>query len=102
MCPWPTCVPPTGTLSAMHDTARRLNEDEFADGTDHPYRFGVPTFNLSSDAVQASRLRLINPGEDPAAVTIGARDDTGAAATGGDVTLTLAGGGRKDTDGPTA
>ena len=84
-----------GTLSAMHDTARRLNEDEFADGAGHPYRYGVPAFNLSSDAVQASRLRLINPGEDPAAVTIAARDDTGAAATGGDITLTLAGGGAR-------
>ena len=63
-----------------------------ADGADG-YTYEVPIFNPSSDATQGSRLRLINPGDAAAAVTIGGRDDSGAAATGGDVTLTLAAGG---------
>ena len=53
----------------------------------------MPIFNPASDATQVSRLRLINPGDAAAAVTIGGRDDSGAVATGGDVTLTLAAGG---------
>ena len=77
-----------GTLSAMHDTVRA----ESTDGSGQ-HAYDVPLFNPSTDMMQASRLRLINPGDAEAAVTIGARDDSGAAATGGDVTLTLAGGG---------
>ena len=77
-----------GTLSAMHDTVRGASVGE-SDG----YSYEVPIFNPSSDATQGSRLRLINPGDAAAAVTIGGRDDSGAAATGGDVTLTLAAGG---------
>ncbi len=53
----------------------------------------MPIFNPASDATQVSRLRLINPGDAAAAVTIGGRDDSGAVATGGDVTLMLAAGG---------
>ena len=77
-----------GTLSAMHDTVRRAS----ADGSDG-YTYEVPVFNPSSDVTQVSRLRLINPGDAAAAVTISGRDDSGAAATDGDVTLTLAVGG---------
>ena len=72
-----------GALSAMHDTVRpALAEGE-------PYRYEIPVFNLSTDISQASRLRLINPGDMSAAVTIAGRDDGGAAASGGEVTLTL-------------
>ena len=77
-----------GTLSAMHDTVRGASV-----GGSDGYTYEVPIFNPSSDATQGSRLRLINPGDAAAAVTIGGRDDSGAAATGGDVTLTLAAGG---------
>ena len=74
-----------GTLSAMHDTVRAAAVD--GSGV---HRYEVPLFNPASDAVQQSRLRLINPGDAAASVTIGARDDAGAAATGGTVELTLA------------
>lgn len=77
-----------GTLSAMHDTVRSAS----AGGSDQ-YIYEVPIFNPSSDVTQVSRLRLINPGDAEAAVTISGRDDSGAAATGGDVTLALAAGG---------
>ena len=77
-----------GTLSAMHDTVRGASVGE-SDG----YSYEVPIFNPSSDATQGSRLRLINPGDAAASVTIGGRDDSGAVATGGDVTLMLAAGG---------
>ena len=78
-----------GTLSAMHDTVRGAAATDGSDG----YTYEVPIFNPASDATQVSRLRLINPGDAAAAVTIGGRDDSSAAATGGDVTLTLAAGG---------
>ena len=77
-----------GTLSAMHDTVRpALAEGE-------PYRYEIPVFNRSTEA-QASRLRLINPGDTSAAVTIGGRDDSGALASGGAVTLALPAGGAR-------
>ena len=78
-----------GTLSAMHDTVRGASATDGSDG----YTYEVPIFNPASDVTQVSRLRLINPGDAAASVTIGGRDDSGAAATGGDVTLMLAAGG---------
>ena len=79
-----------GTLSAMHDTVRGEAGDESG-----VYSYEVPVFNPSTDMTQASRLRLINPGDTAAEVSIGALDDNGAAATGGDVTLTLPGSGAR-------
>ena len=79
-----------GTLSAMHDTVRGGPADESGG-----YTYDVPVFNPSTDMTQVSRLRLINPGDAAAAVTIGGRDDSGAEASGGDATLTLAAGGAK-------
>ena len=73
-----------GTLSAMHDTVRAVRSN------DGGFEYLVPIFNPSADTVSASQLRLINPGDAAASVTIGARDDAGAAATGGTVELTLA------------
>ena len=72
----------------MHDTVRGAAADGAAG-----YTYDVPIFNPSSDVTQVSRLRLINPGDASASVTIEGRDDSSAAATGGDVTLTLAAGG---------
>ena len=46
-------------------------------------------FNPASNENRASRLRLINHGTTETAITITARDDTGAWAPGGDVHLTL-------------
>lgn len=79
-----------GTLSTMHDTVRTASYDESG-----PYVYEVPVFNPSTDMTQVSRLRLINPDETAAAVTIAARDEIGAEATGGEVTLTLAAAGAK-------
>ena len=80
-----------GTLGAMHDTVRAGG----AAGGGGGYRYLVPIFNAASEVTQASRLRLINPGNEPAAITIEGRDDTGAAATGGTVQLTLPAGGAR-------
>jgi len=77
-----------GTLSAMHDTVRGGSLSESGG-----YTYVVPVFNPASEVTQVSRLRLINPGDAAASITIGARDDSGAVATGGDATLTLAAGG---------
>ena len=78
-----------GTLSAMHDTVRA----GVVAGGGGGYRYLVPIFNSASEVTQVSRLRLINPGTQVAAITIEGRDDTGAAATGGTVQLTLPAGG---------
>ena len=80
-----------GTLSAMHDTVRA----GVAAGGGGGYRYEVPIFNAAADVTQESRLRLINPGDQPAAITIEGRDDTGAEATGGTVRLTLPTGGAR-------
>ena len=80
-----------GTLSAMHDTVRA----GAAAGGGGGYRYEVPTFNAASDVTRESRLRLINPGDRPAAISIEGRDDTGAEATGGAVRLTLPSGGAR-------
>ena len=79
---------PDGTLSAMHDTVRAASVSTLGQ-----YRYDVPSFNPSTEMTQRSRLRLINPGDATAAVTIAGRHDSGAAAIGGDVTLMLAAGG---------
>ena len=79
-----------GTLSAMHDTVRAPSAD-----TSGQYAYEVPVFNPSTEMTQLSRLRLINPGDVEASVTISGRDDSGAEATGGEVTLMLAAGGAR-------
>ena len=78
-----------GALSAMHDTVRPASTEAGR------YSYRVPIFNLSTAVAQASRLRLINPGATAASVTIAGRDDGGAAAVGGEVTLTLPAGGAR-------
>ena len=52
-------------------------------------RLEVVFFNPASNANQASRLRLVNPAAEPAAITITGMDDAGAAPPEGAVTLTL-------------
>ncbi|MDE0006576.1 MAG: putative Ig domain-containing protein [Rhodospirillaceae bacterium] len=73
-----------GTVSALHDTVLPAAAPGSAG-----YRYDVPIFHPASNATQPSRLRLINPADAPVEVTIEARDDTGAAASGGTVQLTL-------------
>ena len=80
-----------GTINAMHDTVRAGVAAGVGDG----YRYQVPIFNAAAEVAQASRLRLINPGDEPAAIAIEGRDDMGAAATGGSVQLTLPAGGAR-------
>ena len=77
-----------GTLSAMHDAVRAASTET------GQYSYEVPIFNLSTVVAQASRLRLINPGDAPAAVTIAGRDD-GASAGTGTVQLSLPAGGAR-------
>ena len=70
-----------GLLAAMHDVAA-------SSGATH----NVPLFNPASERDPASELRLVNPGEEDAAITIAGTDDFGNAAPGGTVALTLAAG----------
>ena len=77
-----------GLLSAMHDTVRAATTDRSGQ-----YEYNVPIFNLSTEMTQTSRLRLINPGDGEAAITITGIDDTDMDVSRGDVTLTLAAGG---------
>ena len=67
-----------GFLTAMHDTAP-------ASGTRHR----IAIFNPGSNRAQVSALRLINPGDAEASVTITGRDDSGAS-PGGPVHVTVA------------
>ena len=57
---------PDGFMAAMHESIPRVAG-----------RYNVPTFNPGSNVDASSRLRLVNTGEEPADVTIRARDDAG-------------------------
>ncbi|MCY3817914.1 MAG: hypothetical protein OXH52_00925 [Gammaproteobacteria bacterium] len=69
---------PGGFVTSMHDVAP-------SEGNTHR----VPFFNPGSNTAQQSLLRLVNPGDSAATVTIRGVDDRGAAGPGGPVTLTL-------------
>ena len=60
------------------------------------HRYEVAFFNPGSNLVQQSVLRLVNPGDAEAEVTISAVDDRGEAAPGGDVRVTLSAGKARD------
>ena len=66
-----------GFLTAMHDTVPREGR-----------RHRVATFNPASNVNQASRLRLVNAGEEAAEVDITGIDDTGRI-SGGSATVTV-------------
>ena len=53
-------------------------------------RWRVSWFNPASNTTKSSRLRLVNPGDATATVTIRGRDDTGRDAPGGTVRVALA------------
>ena len=61
-------TPGDGFLTAMHDVVPAAS-----------LRHRVPIFNPGSNMNQASSLRLINPGDDEAQVTVTGRDDGAAA-----------------------
>ena len=67
-----------GFVTGMHDLAVKV--EGIVD---------VPFFNPASNANQESRLRLVNPGEDDAVVTISGRDDVGTAPSYGAVRVTV-------------
>ena len=67
-----------GFLTAMHDTVSREGN-----------RHRVAIFNPGSNANQVSRLRLVNPGNDPAEVTITGIDDGGVSSSGGRVAVSV-------------
>ena len=67
-----------GFVTTMHERVR-----------ESAMRHHVAFFNPGSNRSQVSRLRLINPTEEDVEVTIAGRDDDGAAAPGGEVSLTL-------------
>ena len=71
-------TPADGFVTSMHDLVP----------LDEHGSHRVATFNPGSNRAQESRLRLINPGERDAEVTIAGTDDTGAS-PGGAVRLTL-------------
>ena len=70
---------PDGFLTSMHEVASEVA----------PTRYRVPIFNPGGNRSQASWLRLINPGDGVAEVTIEAQDDQGHAPPGGEVRLSL-------------
>ena len=91
-----------GTLTAMNSTvlgavgigqADGAGQDagagRSATGGRDAHRYGIALFHPASHAAQPSRLRLINPSDAAAQVTIEARDDAGSPAPGGAVRLTL-------------
>ena len=70
-----------GFLTAMHDTVSREGD-----------RHVVAIFNPGSNVDQESLLRLVNPGNDPAEVTIAGIDDRGVSSSGGSVAASVAAG----------
>ena len=70
-----------GLLATMHDVVPSIDATH-----------NVPLFNPASERDPASELRIVNPGEEDAAITIAGTDDFGDAAPGGTVALTLAAG----------
>ena len=72
-----------GFVTAMHDTAP-------SEGGVHR----IATFNPASNDLRASRLRVVNPGLEPAEVTVRGVDDAGAS-PGGPVSFTVPAGGAR-------
>ena len=70
-----------GFVTGIHEVAVPTREGRT--------RYHVPFFNPGSNAQQVSRLRLVNAGEESAAVVIEARDDRGRASPEGEIRLTL-------------
>ena len=80
---------PEGYASRIDTTVPGVYEDGM-------HRYEVAFFNPGSNLVKCSLLRLVNPGDVEAEVTISAVDDAGAAAPGGNVDLTVLAGAARD------
>ena len=65
-------TPADGFFAAMVDTVPRIG-----------HRHRVPTFNPGSNTNQASRLRLLNAGDEPVAVAVAGIDDAGVESRAG-------------------
>ena len=76
---------PDGFLTSMHEVAVG---EEFGT-TEGGVRYCLPFFNPASNRSLVSSLRLINPGEEVAEISIDARDARGSPPPGGAVSLTL-------------
>ena len=70
-------------------TSMRLVAEETAPGS---MAYDIPFFNPASNILRASSLRIINPGSQPARITITGLDRAGDPAPGGEVSFTLPGG----------
>ncbi len=81
-----------GFVTSLHDVAPLLGPVAVIDNDDGTtvleHRYDVPIFNPGRNTNQVSSLRLVNPGEHPAEVTIAGIDDAGADADN-TVSLTL-------------
>ena len=85
-----------GALAAMNSTVLGAASPRRAAGAEPDgYRYDVTLFHPASNLARESRLRLINPGDAAAQITIAARDDAGNPAPGGPVRLTLPAGGAR-------
>ena len=88
-----------GVLAAMNTTVLGATATGQANGSERDlgwqdaHRYDVTLFHPVGSAEPTSRLRLINPGETAARVTIEARDDAGNPALGESVALTMPAGG---------
>ena len=80
---------PEGYVSRLDATVAGTYEDGV-------HRYAVAFFNPGSNVVKRSVLRLVNPSDAGAAVTISAVDDDGVPAPDADVTLTLTAGETRD------
>ena len=77
-----------GTQAVLHDEVA-------ARATASGYEYRVPVFNPAQNMAQASSLRLINPTSRTATLKIEGRDDSGATAASGSVSLALTAGGAR-------
>ena len=75
---------PDGFITSMHLVAEETETGSMI--------YDIPFFNPASNVLRASSLRIINPGTQPAEVTIAGVDRRGDAAPGGEVSFTLPGG----------
>ena len=80
----------------LEDYVSRIDATVAGVYVDGMYRYHVTFFNLGSNVVKPSVLRLVNPNDTDAEVTLSTVDDDGDAAPEGDVTLTLPAGEARD------
>ena len=80
----------------LEDYVSRIDATVAGVYEDGMHRYHVTFFNPGSNVVKPSVLRLVNPNDTDAEVTLSAVDDDSAAAPEGDVTLTVPAGQARD------